>query len=287
MMQGERVSHSWQQGKGSAARREQTELSFKRFILNQARNFVHEPMADLYRVGLLAQMLDRYDELRAKGLSDESALYHVENEFRDIPERMREEGFDELEAPGHAASASRWPQLSEKEVVQYIGECSDALHHKAIGTALCSACCAPFMAAMAVSDVLWGFSSDAFATLGLVGLFGMIGLGVYSIATASKPRMQGQIKKGRFSLSNSLRKKLTEWQEKTEQKARHRRGKGIALLVTCVVPLFLGMSLSSVWYNDLGAMLGLAGMFGMIGWGVYEVMMGDGEKKPLRRLLDK
>ena len=63
--------------------------------------------------------------------------------------------------------------------------------------------------------------------------------------------------------------------------------KGIALLVTCVIPLFLGMSLSSVWYSDLGAMMGLAGMFGMIGWGVYEVIMGDGEKKPLRQLLDK
>ena len=286
MMQGEQVSHSWQQGKGSASRREQTELSLKRFILNQARNFVREPMADLYRVGLLAQMLDRYDELRAKGLSDESALYHVENEFRDIPDRMREEGFDELEAPGHAASASRWPQLSEKEVAQYIRECNDSLHHTAIGAALCSACCAPFMAAMAVSDIFWQFS-DMFATLGLVGLFGMIGVGVYSIATASKPRKQEQIKKGRFSLSNSLRKKLLAVQEKTEQKARRRRGKGIALLVTCVIPLFLGMSLSSVWYSDLGAMMGLAGMFGMIGWGVYEVIMGDGEKKPLRRLLDK
>ena len=75
MMQGERVSYQWQREKDSASRREQTELSLKRFILNQARNFVREPMADLYRVGLLAQMLDRYDELRAKGLSDESALY--------------------------------------------------------------------------------------------------------------------------------------------------------------------------------------------------------------------
>ena len=46
-----------------AAAREEVELSFKRYILEKTEEFAHEPMADLYRVNLLGQMLDRYDEL--------------------------------------------------------------------------------------------------------------------------------------------------------------------------------------------------------------------------------
>ena len=50
-----------------AVAREEIELSFKRYILEKTEAFAHEPMEDVYRVNLLGQMLDRYDELRQKG----------------------------------------------------------------------------------------------------------------------------------------------------------------------------------------------------------------------------
>ena len=47
----------------AAVAREEVELSFKRYILERTEDFEREPMADLYRVNLLGQMLDRYDAL--------------------------------------------------------------------------------------------------------------------------------------------------------------------------------------------------------------------------------
>ena len=58
----------------AAVAREEVELSFKRYILEKTEAFAHEPMEDVYRVNLLGQMLDRYDELRQKGLSGDAAL---------------------------------------------------------------------------------------------------------------------------------------------------------------------------------------------------------------------
>lgn len=285
-MQGDRRSYQRAAAWEDAAQREEVELSFKRFILNRAMAFEREPMADLYRVGLLAQMLDRYDALREQGLSRENALRRTEYEFRDIPDRMREQGFDEAASPHRTAAASRWPQLTEEEAAQYIRESNEYFHHQAIGTALCSACVAPLMAAMALSDLFGGFS-DTFGMLGMVGLFGMIGLGIYAMTTAVKPKKKDQIRKGHFSLSNRLRRKLVDLQELTEQKARRRRGKGMALLVTCVMPMFLGVGLAGLGGGNFWPLLGMTGLFLMIGGGVYEFMMGDAEKKVLRRLLGK
>lgn len=282
-MQQDRGSYQ-QAPRDDAAQREDVELSLKRFILNQAMDFEREPMADLYRVGLLAQMLDRYDVLRAQGLSSENALRRAQYEFRDIPRRMREEGFNELDAPRRTASSSRWPELTEDDAAQYIKESNDYLHRKAIGTALCAGCVAPLMLSIGISELFWGVG-DLWAMMGMVGMFGMIGMGVYSMTTAVKPKRQEQIKKRRFSLSNRLRKKLNDLRELTEHKTRRRRGKGIALLVTCVAPLFLGAGLSSIWYGDFWPMIGLAGMFLMIGMGVYELTMGEAEKKVVQRLL--
>ena len=70
-----------------------------------------------------------------------------------------------------------------------------------------------------------------------------------------------------------------------DEKASRRRGKGIAMLVTCVLPIFVGAMLDEMWAADFWALLGVAGMFGMIGAGVYELVMASGEKKSIRELL--
>ena len=70
-----------------AVAREEIELSFKRYILEKTEAFAHEPMEDVYRVNLLGQMLDRYDELRQKGLSGDAALQRTTADYADIPAR--------------------------------------------------------------------------------------------------------------------------------------------------------------------------------------------------------
>ena len=95
-----------------AVAREEIELSFKRYILEKTEAFAHEPMEDVYRVNLLGQMLDRYDELRQKGLSGDAALQRTTADYADIPARMRREGFEE--AGAHRTEA-RWPQMTEEE----------------------------------------------------------------------------------------------------------------------------------------------------------------------------
>lgn len=262
---------------------EETTLAFKRHILQKSSGFASEPMADLYRVQLLGMMLDRYDELREKGLGELSGQNRVMYEFDDIAKRMREEGFEELEAQDER-NLSRWPQLGEAEAERYIRERDAYLHKTSLGILLCTACVTPMMVCAGLADALY---SDFFAMFGLVGMFAMIGMGVYAMVTAVKPRDAKKIKKGKFSLSARLRRKLTQLCEDVEAKARRRKGRGVAMIVTSVIPMFLGAAMQEMWYSDLWPLLGVAGMFVMIAIGVYELVMADGEKKTMKQLLNE
>lgn len=258
---------------------EETILAYKRHILSQSSGFASGPMEDLFRVNLLAQMLDRHDALAAKGMGEFSCRSRVLNEFADIAAQMQEQGFAESAEP---ETDSRWPQLSTADAERYIRERDAYQHGISLGVMLCSACGSPMMIAAAFAEIWY---SDAFAMLGLVGMFAMIGMGVYAIVTAAKPKNEKRIRKGRFSLSRKLRERLEQMKEAVEAKARKRKGRGVALIVTSLIPMFVGAAFSEIWYFDIFPMLGLAGMFGMIGLGVYELMMADGEKKTIGRLL--
>lgn len=272
------------QAQQKSAVSEETMLAFKRHILNKSSGFASEPAVDLFRVNLLAQMLDRYDELRGKGMGDVSSQSRVLYEFDGIAAQMREQGFEEIGAPEEAAADARWPLMSEAEAMQYVQERDAYLHRQAMGTALCSACVMPLMIGAAFSEFWF---SDAFSMMGLVGMFVMIGTGVYAMATAVKPKKQTAVKKGKFSLGARTRARLERMREDVERKARKRFGKGVAMLVTCVIPLFIGAALSELWLSDGWPVLGVAGMFVMIGAGVYELIMADGEKKTMKHLLSE
>lgn len=274
------------QTQAQSAAREEATLSFKRYILEQSVAYASEPAADLYRVNLLGRMLNRYDELLDEGISEGASILRVKAEFADIPQQMREQGFEMLGDGERDAGSDRardtWPRISEDEAALYIKESGDRNHKMAMGAALCSACVMPLMLAAGFTEIMWS-SQDFFMMFGLVGMFAMIGIGCYLFAMAKKPRNRDKIKKGRFSLSASLRGKLRELQEMTREKARHRRAKGIALLVTCIVPIFIGAAFTEM--SDAWPIFGVAGMFAMIGAGVYEIMMGESEKKVMKELL--
>ena len=258
---------------------EETILAYKRHILSQSSGFASGPMEDLFRVNLLGQMLERHDALAAKDMGEFSCRSRVLHEFADIAAQMQEQGFAESAEP---ETDSRWPQLSTADAERYIRERDAYQHGISLGVMLCSACGSPLMIAAAFAEIWY---SDAFAMLGLVGMFAMIGMGVYAIVTAAKPKNEKRIRKGRFSLSRKLRERLEQMKEAVEAKARKRKGRGVALIVTSLIPMFVGAAFSEIWYFDIFPMLGLAGMFGMIGLGVYELMMADGEKKTIGRLL--
>ena len=268
-----------------SAPREDVELSFKRFILTESADFASEPAADLFRVNLLGRMLDRYDELIGQQVSPQTAQTRVKREFSDIAQMMREQDFDLAE---EGESASRWPRLSEEDAAQYIEESDKALHKTALGTAMCSACVLPLMIGAAFGSLTGSWRGEEFfASLGLVGMFIMIGLGIFAMTTAKKPAKQETVKRGRFSLSTRVRKKLIQVQEAVAEKARRRRGKGIAMLVGCVSPIFIGAAFDSLAGAPSGtfASFGVAGMFALIGLGVYEVVMAQGQKKTIDKLL--
>ena len=267
-----------QSAPGAAASREEVTTAFKRFILEESSEYISEPMADLYRVSLLGEMLDRYDLCIRTGFDDERARNHVYRSFSDIPKRMREEGFERAADPNQPV----WPQMSEEEAAQYMRESSEALHRRSLGTALCSACCFPMMIGAAFTE-MW--RTDVGAFLGMAGMFGMIGMGVYLLTATRKPKNQEKVKKGHFSLSARVKKKLRELRDAIDEKASRRRGKGIAMLATCVLPIFVGAMLDSMWGSNFWAIIGVAGMFALIGAGVYEVVMAAGEKKTIRDLL--
>ena len=263
---------------------EAVSLAFKRHILESSSGFVSEPMADAYRVNLLAGMLDRYDALRAKGMSEQTAMRRTMAEYDDIAAQMRDMGFEEA-LEDEEVNLSRWPQLSEDEAQRYIRERDAYMHRTAMGIFMCVACLAPMMILVALSEIFW-LAEDFFAIFGVIGMFAMIGLGVYMMVTAVKPKDEKRIKKRRFSLGQRLRRKLTQMQEAISAKARRRKGKGVALCVMSVIPIMIGAAFSEIWYTDFWPVLGVAGMFLMIATGVYQLVMADGEKKTMKRLLN-
>lgn len=275
------------QTRPSEAEREEVELSFKRFILTESADFASEPAADLFRVNLLGRMLDRYDERLAQNLDSKHAARLVKHEFSDIAQMMREQEFELAE---EKTGDSAWPQLSEEDAAQYIQESDNAQHKVALGTAMCASCVFPLMIGAGVGSMFGGFQAEeVFSLFGLMGMFAMIALGVYTMVTAKKPRKEQIVRKGHFSLSTRVRRKLIELREAVEEKARRRRGKGIALLVGCVVPIFVGAALDSMfgmWSNAPFSIFGVAGMFLMIGAGVYEVVVAEGERKTMKKLLE-
>ena len=268
------------------AMREDVELLFKRFILTESADFASEPAADLFRVNLLGRMLDRYDELIGQQVSPQTAQTRVKREFSDIAQMMRDQDFDLAE---DEFTASRWPQLTEEEAAAYIQESNSQLHKTALGTAMCSACVLPLMLGAAFGTLTGSWRGEEFfASIGMVGMFIMIGLGVYAMTTAKKPKKHDTVKSGRYSLSSRVRKKLLQLKEAVDEKAGRRRGKGIAMLVGCVSPILIGAAFDSLAGASSGtfASFGVAGMFAMIGLGVYEVVVASGEKKTIAKLLD-
>lgn len=263
---------------------EAVSLAFKRHILESSSGFVSEPMADAYRVNLLAGMLDRYDALRAKGMSEQTAMRRTMAEYDDIAAQMRDMGFEEA-LEDEEVNLSRWPQLSEDEAQRYIRERDAYMHRTAMGIFMCVACLAPMMILVALGEIFW-LAEDFFAIFGVIGMFAMIGMGVYMMVTAVKPKDEKRIKKRRFSLGQRLRRKLTQMQEAISAKARRRKGKGVALCVMSVIPIMIGAAFSEIWYTDFWPVLGVAGMFLMIATGVYQLVMADGEKKTMKRLLN-
>lgn len=263
---------------------ETVSLAFKRHILESSSGFASEPMADAYRVNLLAGMLDRYDALRAKGMSEQTAMRRTMAEYDDIAAQMRDMGFEEV-LEDNEVNLSRWPQLSEDEAMRYIRERDAYMHRTAMGIFMCVACLAPMMILVAMSEIFWR-AEEFFALFGVIGMFVMIGMGVYMMVTAVKPKDEKRIKKRRFSLGQRLRRKLTQMQEAITAKARKRKGKGVALCVMSVIPIMIGAAFSEIWFTDFWPVLGVAGMFLMIATGVYELVMADGEKKTMKRLLN-
>lgn len=261
---------------------EETVLAFKRHILSASQGFAAEPEEDLFRVNLLGQMLDRYDALSGKGLSAFICRNRVIDEFDDIPVRMRAQGFEE--AAGRAG-ASRWPQLSEAEAERYIKERDAYLHRIALGVMMCTACVTPVLLGAGLAELFFSFTSDVLAMLGVAGMFGMIGTGVYTMTSAKKPEKEQAIKKGQFSLGMRMKKQLQGKKETVWERARRRTAKGIGLIIACLIPLLLGIALDVFFISEFLSIFGCGSMFVMIGAGVYELIMADGEKKTLSLLL--
>ena len=59
------------------------------------------------------------------------------------------------------------------------------------------------------------------------------------------------------------------------------------MLVGCVSPILIGAAFDSLAGASSGAFasFGVAGMFALIGLGVYEVVVASGEKKTIAKLL--
>lgn len=241
--------------------------------------FASEPMADVYRVSLLGEMLDRFDELIGQGMTHMAAVSRVQREFINIARRMHDEGFTLLNETYGKRSAV-WPNMTEDEAARYIEQSSECAHKKSMGIAMLSGSVGILYLALGILG-----RTPLSSTLGALGMFAAVGVGVYSICAAGKPDDAERVSKGRFSLDPKLRKKLRALKNLQEKKARKRRAKGIAVCAMCLLPAFIAQMLG--FYQAQAELFGIAGLFAMVGYGVYEILMANKESKAAGELLGR
>ena len=253
------------------------ELSFKRHILEQSSGFVCEPAADMYRLNLLGMMLTRYDELKDCGLSDLMSLQRTILEYEDIGQRMQEAGFEPQEEFGE-------DQLTENEAIQYIEERQRFLNKRMQGVAICVASMMPLLVMGMIAEFLF---SDICYLIGLLASVALVGLGVYMIVSVRKPRDEERVRYGAFSLSVRVRRKMEQYAETVKEKAKKRRGIGVLLMVISILPVILSNVLAEMFLEDAWLLAGVSGMLVMVAIGIYQICMGQGERKTMNNLLDK
>lgn len=264
---------------------EQAARVFKQMILKETAAFEQTPDADLYRVQLLAAMLERYDHYVANGAEMEPACAYVTREFSDLKKRMRDQEFEEYDLKKHDAQVQ--PLLTVEEAAEYIRQSAVRARRRAAGTAVLWGSFVPVVLSIALEELL-NIGMDVIAALGGICFFAMIGFGIYLMVTAKKPVMDKRIRKKQFSMSRQLRRKLTDVKAAALEKARRGKKRGFILLGICPLAFMLGAAIGAMMDSDeLALMMCLGVVSLLIGAGHYQLLTAGAEKKAVDRILRK
>jgi len=277
------------QGSKQASKRETPEneaaaSGFKELILEGTDAFEQTPEADLYRVQLFSQMLDRYDEYIRNGVNAESACAYVSKEFSNLRERMRAEGF--AERGKRERGAALWSWLSEGEAVTYIRESTARVRRRTAGLVTYIAAIVP-AGLIECFRVLQDIRGDSMEILEMCCAFVVIALGIFLICTAKKPELHDKIRKKKFALSKQLRMKLTDMKAEMSKKAGSRKKTGFMVMLFSVLAGGVSYAFGDLYLGDvyLAGMLCLIMVCALSCIWLYMMLSADAEKKAVNKLL--
>lgn len=192
---------------------------------------------------LLANMEDKYNELKNEGKSENEAIGIVISEFGNIDELLKE-----LDIPFEEEEKSPYPELTEDEVDTYL-----AAHHRAgkfigLGVFLCILGPATllFMTQLASDSFLFSIPEDAGALFGLIPLLAFIavavGLFIYSgLIMDSYKKIE---ETGEFSLPYKVRMSLEAKNNAFQPAFTKSIILGVALCILSPISLFITIAIN-------------------------------------------
>lgn len=192
---------------------------------------------------LLANMEDKYNELKNEGKSENEATGIVISEFGNIDELLKE-----LDIPFEEEEKSLYPELTEDEVDTYL-----AAHHRAgkfigLGVFLCilGPAILLFMTQLASDGLLFSIPEDAGALFGLIPLLTFIavavGLFIYSgLIMDSYKKIE---ETGKFALPYKVRMSLEAKNNAFQPAFTKSIILGVALCILSPISLFITIAIN-------------------------------------------
>lgn len=232
---------------------------------------------------LLANMEDKYEELKQSGKSENEAIGIVISEFGNIDELVKELDID-VASEEAGEDGVELSSLSDEQVDDYLDDSTKTGKLIGFGVVLCIVGSASLvlLSQLAENGLLFGLSQDSGAVIGVVTLFLLVapavGLFIYSGMVMEKHKYLGS----GFYLPADIRVSLEHKYELDQRSFTTNLIAGVALCILSPAPLIL---LSII--NDSAAVYGVVFLLLMVALAVYLFVTSGTKHDAYRKLLKK
>ncbi len=229
---------------------------------------------------LLANMEDKYNELKQEGKSENEAIGIVISEFGNIDELLKE-----LEIPFVEEEKSAYPEMTEDEVHAFLAD-----HHRAskligLGVFLCILAPAMLllMTQLAADGLLFGIAEELGTILGLIPLLILIAIavGLFINSDMIMKKYKKVEETGKFHLTSNVKRSLEAKHLAFQPTFMKSIILGVALCILSPISLFITIAI-----NEDGAVYGVVLLLLIISIAVnlfiYYGRIKEGYKKLLK-----
>lgn len=223
--------------------------TIRNYVEQMFRLYPADARLERLKEEILANMLEKYEELKANGSSEHEAIGAVIAGFGSVEELIRELGLEEPQQ-------GQEPPMSREEIDAFWLDTRRFAGRISTGVGLCILGTAVLVLLGSIGDFLGAGIADLFGTVGVICLLAFVAVAVMLfIIGGNSMSPYAYIDKGEFSLSRRDREWIEEEKEGFRQQFAVMLAIGIGLCVLSVCPVMLTGMLGIGLLEDMGAAL--------------------------------